>query len=140
MSAAANTASGLGATCAPAARYASSVAPMPAPAPVSTSTLCPCATISRTDDGVRPTRYSLFLISFGTPTCILPPVWDCRSAAKTISFLRRPARAASVGEAGADDANARRRQGLKKRSPPSTQFHLLATPSPGARPVAACDG
>src|ERR1700733_11717316 len=82
MSAAANTASALGATCAPAARYASSVAPMPAPAPVSTSTLCPCATISRTEDGVRPTRYSWFLISFGTPMCILPPVWDCRSAAK----------------------------------------------------------
>jgi CheY-like chemotaxis protein len=28
------------------------------------------ATISRTDDGVRPTRYSWFLISLGTPMCI----------------------------------------------------------------------
>src|SRR5438132_10606033 len=41
---------------------------MPAPAFVSTTTWCPCATSSRTEVGVRPTRYSCVLTSFGTPT------------------------------------------------------------------------
>src|SRR5512137_2031005 len=43
---------------------------MPMPASVCSSTLCPCATTSRTDEGVSPTRYSWTLISFGTPTSI----------------------------------------------------------------------
>src|SRR3569832_756963 len=38
------------------------------PAPAWTSTSWPCATYSRADDGVRPTRYSSGLISLGTPT------------------------------------------------------------------------
>ncbi len=45
--------------------------PMLAPAPVSTSTSWPWATYSRTEPGVRPTRYSWFLISLGHPTRIL---------------------------------------------------------------------
>src|SRR5207244_12913710 len=49
---------------------------MPAPAFVSTTTWCPCATSSRTEVGVRPTRYSCVLTSFGTPmiTRISSPV------------------------------------------------------------------
>src|SRR4051794_7111829 len=43
---------------------------MPAPAPVSTSTSWPWRVSSRTLAGTSPTRYSLFLISFGTPTRI----------------------------------------------------------------------
>src|SRR3569832_740843 len=38
------------------------------PAPAWTSTSWPCATYSRADAGVRPTRYSSGLISLGTPT------------------------------------------------------------------------
>src|SRR5437667_10897915 len=37
------------------------------PALVSTTTWCPSATSSRTEVGVRPTRYSCVLTSFGTP-------------------------------------------------------------------------
>jgi hypothetical protein len=48
-------------------------APMPAPAVLCTTTSWPCATSSRTDDGVSPTRYSWFLISLGTPTFIVGP-------------------------------------------------------------------
>src|SRR3546814_114438 len=55
---------------------------MPAPAFVSTITLWPWWTSSRTEDGTRPTRYSWFLISFGTPTsmmrCPSPVVWPVR--------------------------------------------------------------
>src|SRR3569623_1732559 len=42
--------------------------PAPMPAPAWTSTSWPCATYSRADDGVRPTRYSSGMISLGTPT------------------------------------------------------------------------
>src|SRR5690348_10367959 len=41
---------------------------MPMPALVSTSTSWPAWTSSATEAGVRPTRYSWFLISLGTPT------------------------------------------------------------------------
>src|SRR5690242_20333824 len=41
---------------------------MPRPAPFSTITSCPCATASRAEVGVRPTRYSCVLTSRGTPT------------------------------------------------------------------------
>src|SRR5689334_22908515 len=44
---------------------------MPAPASRSTITSWPCATSSRTEAGVSPTRFSRTLISFGTPTRIL---------------------------------------------------------------------
>src|SRR5919202_3939637 len=50
--------------------------PMPAAASRSTSTSCPCETSSRAPAGVRPTRYSCVLISFGTP--ILTPYSSCR--------------------------------------------------------------
>src|SRR4051812_32649090 len=42
----------------------------PTPAVDSTNTSCPCTTSSWTPAGVMATRYSLFLISFGTPTRI----------------------------------------------------------------------
>src|SRR5258708_4762854 len=57
---------------------------MPAPAFVSTTTWWPAATTSRTDVGVRPTRYSWVLTSFGTPRIIAGALWradlDRRSA------------------------------------------------------------
>src|SRR4051812_45922220 len=40
---------------------------MASPALVSTKTLCPREVSSRTAAGIMPTRYSLFLISLGTP-------------------------------------------------------------------------
>src|SRR3954471_1719460 len=40
---------------------------MPLPAWASMKSSCPCETSSATDAGVRPTRYSWTLISFGTP-------------------------------------------------------------------------
>src|SRR5690606_33721600 len=46
----------------------SSKAPMPTPEPRSTQTSCPRETSSCTLSGVRPTRYSLFLISRTVPT------------------------------------------------------------------------
>src|SRR5665647_2815630 len=44
---------------------------MAAPAPVCTNTEWPCEVSSRTLAGVRPTRYSWFLISLGSPTRML---------------------------------------------------------------------
>src|SRR5208283_1323080 len=41
--------------------------PAPSPAPFSIRTAWPCCTSSATEDGVSPTRYSLSLISLGTP-------------------------------------------------------------------------
>src|SRR4029453_16585482 len=49
-----------------------SASPTPIPASFSTITGCPALVSSRTMDGTRPTRYSLSLISFGTPTSMLP--------------------------------------------------------------------
>src|ERR1700704_1605736 len=40
---------------------------MASPALVSTRTLCPREVSSRTAAGIMPTRYSLFLVSLGTP-------------------------------------------------------------------------
>src|SRR5688500_11380179 len=47
--------------------YSSSVKPLPVPAPFCTSTSWPSEERSRAPEGVMPTRYSLFLISVGTP-------------------------------------------------------------------------
>src|SRR5262249_8433522 len=44
--------------------------PAPSPALFSTRTWWPLRVSSRTVEGTRPTRYSLSLISFGTPTSI----------------------------------------------------------------------
>src|ERR1700740_181055 len=101
MSAAAKTASAPGSTSAPAVLYASSDAPMPLPAPVSTLTLCPCPMISRTDDGVRPTRYSWFLISFGTPC--LQRNYLIYAIRQRLTQTREP-----PAREGLADANARR--------------------------------
>ena len=65
-----------GASSAPAARYSSLVRPMAAPALFCTRTLCPRNVSSRTLAGVRPTRYSWFLISFGTPIFMVNPSLD----------------------------------------------------------------
>src|SRR5271165_5760007 len=58
---------------------------MPIPALRSTSTRWPCSTNSRTEEGVMPTRNSLFLISFGTPTNMTFSLKDFR----TTSGLRQ---------------------------------------------------
>src|SRR5262249_6793447 len=44
---------------------------LPSPAPSCTSTWWPCSTSARTPAGTRLTRYSLSLISFGTPICMV---------------------------------------------------------------------
>src|SRR5690606_18243597 len=67
-SARAYTAAASSTSCAPAASYASSARPAPSPAPRCTSTWWPRADSSRVPAGVRPTRYSWFLVSVGTPT------------------------------------------------------------------------
>ena len=53
---------------APAATYSSSGICEPSPALFSTTTSWPCWVSSWTPTGVRATRYSWFLTSFGTPT------------------------------------------------------------------------
>src|SRR5207342_448127 len=58
---------------APAPAYSASAIPAPSPAPISTSTSTPRCTNSVTPSGVMATRYSLFLISVGTPTVLLMP-------------------------------------------------------------------
>src|SRR4051794_604941 len=50
---------------------------MPAPAPVSTSTWWSCATSSRTEAGINPTRYSWIFTSFGTPISTSPSSRGC---------------------------------------------------------------
>src|SRR6266545_6453370 len=52
---------------APAPSYAKSATALPSPAPVSTTTSWPRWTSSRAPAGVKATRYSSVLISFGTP-------------------------------------------------------------------------
>src|SRR5438132_13077284 len=52
---------------APAFWYKESSKPDPSPAFFSTSTRWPASVNARTPAGVRPTRYSLSLISFGSP-------------------------------------------------------------------------
>src|SRR5689334_2822445 len=67
MSAASNTASASARIFAPAALYSSSEKPLPFPAPACTNTSCPSDARTLAPDGVIPTRYSLSLISVGTP-------------------------------------------------------------------------
>ena len=67
ISAAAKISAAVATISAPAATYCASVRSIAVPAPFCTSTWCPCAVSSRTLAGVRPTRYSWFLISLGTP-------------------------------------------------------------------------
>ena len=55
---------------APAAVYSASEKPLPSPAVRCTRTSWPCLTSSATPAGVRATRFSLFLISLGTPIII----------------------------------------------------------------------
>src|SRR5450759_4279605 len=71
MSALAKISAALPAINAPAAIYCSSDKPIAAPAFFSTLTRWPHEVSSRTLAGVRPTRYSLFFISFGTPIHIV---------------------------------------------------------------------
>src|SRR3990170_3038485 len=60
--------SALGSISPPAASYSASANPAPMPAPFSITTRWPFDVSSRTVEGTTPTRYSLSLISFGTPT------------------------------------------------------------------------
>jgi len=66
-SAAFQTASAVGASVAPAARYSASVKPAVSPADFWISTLAPSETHRRHRLGVIETRVSPILISFGTP-------------------------------------------------------------------------
>src|SRR3954463_5350524 len=63
-----HTSAALSTISAPARRYSSSVMAAPTPAPVSTTTTEPRWTSSDTPSGVTDTRYSLTLVSLGTPT------------------------------------------------------------------------
>src|SRR5690606_6856966 len=72
MSAFSQTSEAFSTISAPAFLYSSSVKLLPKPAPDSTSTFCPAFTRSNTPVGVIATRFSLFLISFGTPIIISP--------------------------------------------------------------------
>src|SRR5204863_1140027 len=56
----------------PAFSYISLVRPMALPPSRCTSTWWPLTTSSRAPAGVRPMRYSWFLISFGTPISMVP--------------------------------------------------------------------
>ena len=67
ISALAKIAAALSTMLAPAFSYISSVRPMALPPSRCTITWWPCAHSSRTPAGVRPMRYSWFLISLGTP-------------------------------------------------------------------------
>src|SRR6266566_2279221 len=69
---------------------------MASPALVSTNSLCPREASSRTAAGIMPTRYSLFLISFGTPIFMAacPPTVPVNGGGKihtrrTVPPLRR---------------------------------------------------
>src|SRR5438270_726512 len=55
----------------PALTYCSSGNPEPSPAVFCTKTSCPAPTSACTPAGVKPTRYSLSLISFGKPIFIV---------------------------------------------------------------------
>jgi hypothetical protein len=56
--------------CAPTAVYWSSVKPLPSPALFSTNTVWPALTRASAPAGTRAMRFSLVLISFGTPISI----------------------------------------------------------------------
>src|SRR5690348_4773085 len=71
MSAAFHTASASGAMRAPAFTYRSSQKPLPSPAPFSMCTVWPAATSASAPAGTSATRFSLVLISFGTPMFML---------------------------------------------------------------------
>src|SRR5687768_3486673 len=77
----AHTSSAVAAIRAPAATYSWSGKEEPAPASCSITTECPRLTSSTTPAGVIATRYSWFLISFGTPTSIVAAYSRYRSAA-----------------------------------------------------------
>ena len=56
----------------PTAVYASSGKPLPSPPPCSTNTVCPAPTSASAPAGTRAMRFSLVLISFGTPMIMEP--------------------------------------------------------------------
>src|SRR5437867_230876 len=70
MSAPAKISSASPRSSAPALAYSSSGRPLPIPAPFWTRTLCPAPTSTLAPAGTMLTRYSLSLISFGTPMII----------------------------------------------------------------------
>src|SRR3954471_9750296 len=70
MSASRQTASASAPIFAPTDVYAESGNPLPSPAPFSIMTLCPAPTSASAPAGTSATRFSLVLISFGTPIFI----------------------------------------------------------------------
>src|ERR1043166_4570994 len=64
-----------GAILAPTAVNASSGNPLPRPAPVSINTECPAPTSDSAPAGTRAMRFSLVLISLGTPIFIVASGW-----------------------------------------------------------------
>src|SRR5688572_9917140 len=73
MSAFAKISAAVSMIVAPAFSYISLVSPIDLPPSRCTITWWPCATSSRAPAGVRPMRYSWFLISLGTPMSIFRP-------------------------------------------------------------------
>src|SRR5215218_2511602 len=70
ISARAHTSS-TGRSCAPTDEYCSSSKPLPSPPPCSTSTVWPACTSASAPAGTSAMRFSLVLISFGTPMIIV---------------------------------------------------------------------
>src|SRR5262245_10985106 len=64
--------------------------PLPRPAPSCTSTWWPASTSVLTPAGTMLTRYSLSLISFGTPICIVPPPKRPLSVVVDLGLLQAP--------------------------------------------------
>src|SRR5215207_2586487 len=107
ISARAHTSS-TGRSCAPTAAYCSSSKPLPRPPPCSTSTVWPACTSASAPAGTRAMRFSLVLISFGTPMIIvgsdrlLLSASARRAARKAHNMARHPA----FGETGRESAAA----------------------------------
>src|SRR5687767_9101734 len=72
MSARFHTSAAVSAICAPKRVYVSSSNPLPAPAFFSISTVCPACFNASAPPGTSATRFSLVLISFGTPMIMSP--------------------------------------------------------------------
>src|SRR5688572_10470560 len=90
MSASFHTAAALGAMVAPTAAYSSSGKPLPSPAPCSTVTLCPAAIIASAPAGTSATRFSLTLISFGTPIFMSAIAVECELSGAASALAAPP--------------------------------------------------
>src|SRR5687768_9637202 len=100
MSARAQTSSAVARIVPPAATYAWSVKPLPTPAPSSTNTWCPAATSASVPAGTSATRFSLVLISLGTP--ISMRAFSLRALLRTESGEGLPVRREELGRDAGD--------------------------------------